>query len=281
MQVTVYTLAPMPRTTLLFLAAWPLVAVTARSRPPERDHGPAPTPPQDAASSGALAPGLWLDAERGIVALAAEVLVKEDLLEYLLVAPHGATHESLFVSAVSPTLVNAALLAAGAEPGLNARFAVGNEAGEEGEARVLAPEGPASARFLPYVCWQEDGEDYFLRVEDVVTNLASGRSMRRHPWIYLGSRLVPGDDGGPPVFLAEAEGNLINIAFFFEGNTLFTAALEACLSQTIWIGNRALLPARGTPVVLLFSRERLTQPPAGARGLRLALSERAQEARER
>ena len=217
--------------------------------------------------AGALSdPGVWLDAEQGLVGLRASVLIKEDLLEYLLVAPNGAAHESLFLTDVSPTLLNAMLLGAGAEAGSNARWEeVDPEDVEEGARpyRVLEPEGPPEARFLPYVAWREDGETYFFRVEDVLTNLATGRSMRRHPWIYLGSRMASMREGEPQRFLAEVEGNLINVAFFFEGNTLLTASLEACSSQTIWVGNQALLPPRETPVVLLFAREPLQVfPPA-------------------
>ena len=225
---------------------------------------------QDSPASARDRDSVWLDAERGIVALRAGVLVKEDLLEYLLVAPNGATHESLFLTEVAPSVVNAALLAAGAEPGENARWerqpTTQGKDGEvaRGEVRVFEPNGGPSARWLPYVAWREDGEDYFFRVEDLVTNLESGRSMRRHAWIYLGSRFAPvgsAASNGGDEFLADVEGNLVNISFFFEGNTLFTAALPACRSQTIWVGNRALLPERGTPVSLVFSRERLTGLP--------------------
>lgn len=229
--------------------------------------GPAPR-----AGAEQAAGGLWIDPARGIVALRAEVLVKEDLLEYLLVAAHGATHESLFVTDVAPTLLNAALLAAGAQPGRNASWEEVPGATGRDAYRVVPPDGDAPARFRPYVAWREDGEDYFFRVEDTVVNLESGRSMRRHDWIYLGSRFAGGEQGGEPEFLAQAEGNLINLSFFFEGNTLLTAALPACLSQTIWVGNRALLPERGSGVTLVLSRTPLGGLPpecrdaVGARG---------------
>ena len=88
--------------------------------------------------------------------------------------------------------------------------------------------------------------------------------MRRHRWVFLGSRMVqPRPDGdADEVFAADLEGNLINIAFFEQGNTLLTAALPECVEQTIWHPNCWLLPERGSPVELVFARERLiTCPP--------------------
>ena len=203
--------------------------------------------------------GMWIDAERGCVALQGSVLVRDDLLEYLLIAPHGAAHESLFSTEVSATLWNAALLGLGVVEGQNASW---EETGDEDDPyRIHVPRGEG-AELLPYVAWKEDGETYFFRTEDLIVDLATGRSMRRHPWIFLGSRIAPPKRGEEPRFLAELTGNLVNLAFFFEGNTIVTAAHPACVSQTIWVGNAALLPPRGTPVLLIFARERLAALPA-------------------
>ena len=65
------------------------------------------------------------------------------------------------------------------------------------------------------------------------------------------------------VFAADFEGNLVNIAFFEQGNTLLTAALPECIQQTIWLANGWLLPARGSSVELILSRQALTVLPEG------------------
>jgi len=84
--------------------------------------------------------------------------------------------------------------------------------------------------------------------------------MRRHRWVYLGSRIVQ-RRSGEEAFAAGLEGNLVNISFFSQGNTLITGALEECLSQSSWLPNAWLLPPRGSRVTLLFSRERLATLP--------------------
>lgn len=211
----------------------------------------------DASLAEALAKdGLVLDRAAGVLSLPAAVLVKNDLLEYLLVGPNGAAHESLFLTPVRPSLLNAALLLLGVEPGRNAYWRETGELDARGRPeRELHP--PLGDGFYLYAAWREGGETYFFRVEDLVRNLESGRSLRRHRWVYLGSRFQALKAGAPESFLADVEGNLVNLSFFFQGNTLLSAALEECAEQTIWAANEWLLPERGEPVRLFFAREPL------------------------
>ena len=201
--------------------------------------------------------GILLDLDAGAAAISAAVLVRDDLLEYLLVGPNGASHESLFLTETRPSLLNAALLALGVEPGTNARWEPIE--GTEGEHRVLPPEGGG---FLLYIAWREGEEVYFYRLDDLLSNLMTGRSMRRHRWVFLGSRFKSPKEGAPEEFVADLEGNLVNISFFFQGNTLLTAALPECLEQTIWVANPWLLPPRESQVRLVFAREPLSELPA-------------------
>jgi len=91
---------------------------------------------------------------------------------------------------------------------------------------------------------------------------ATGQTMRRHKWVYLGSRLVhPRENEAQEAFAADLEGNLVNIAFFEQGNTLLTSALPECLTQTIWMTNFWLVPPRESQVQIVFARERLAALP--------------------
>jgi len=211
--------------------------------------GPAPAG-EEALKAALGEAGISFAPRAGLVAVPAEVLVREDLLEYMLVGPNGATHESLLKTTVSPALLNAALVGLGVERGVNARWA---------EDAVQKPVGDG---FLLYCAWREDEEVYFFRVDDLVSNLGTGRSMRRHRWVYLGSRFASLSPGKPEVFIAATEENLINLCFFYQGNTLLTASLPECVDQTIWVANSWLLPERGTPLTLIFSRDVLTSLPA-------------------
>ncbi len=235
--------------------------------------GPAPTAQDPAADVAAklrevfAAEGVLLDVPRGYTSVPAEILVRGDLLEYLVVNPRGAVHESAFLTSVAASRINAALLALGAEPGRNARWQRKDPPPTLEEMRDGAPAydvtPPEGDGFYLYVAWKLDGETCFHRMEDLILDLRTGATMRRHRWVYLGSRMIKlrGDEG-QEAFAADLEGNLINIAFFEQGNTLLTGALPECIDQTVWQSNFWLLPERESPVELVFALERLVQCPA-------------------
>ncbi len=238
-----------PRARLFFA-----LSLLALSSPGVSARPQADVPQAGAELEQALAQeGLVLEREAGVLSVPAVVQIKNELLEYLLVGANGAMHESLFVTRVRPSLLNAALLLCGVEPGRNAHWEERSGVDERGRPnmQVYPPEGDG---FYLYVAWREAGETYFFRAEDLVRNLESGRSLRRHRWVYLGSRFLALKPGQPESFLADVEGNLINLSFFFQGNTLLTSAVEECFEQTIWAANEWLLPERGQPVRLFFAR---------------------------
>ncbi len=204
------------------------------------------------------AEGIGLDLEAGVVVIPADVVVKDDLLEYLLVGPRGAMHESLFATPVRPSLLNAALLSLGVEPGTNARWEEGELASGDPDVRLLLPQGGG---FLLYAAWREGDETYFFRLDDLVSNLDTGRSMRRHRWVFLGSRFKRPREDEPEVFVADLEQNLICLSFFYQGNTLLTAALPECQMQTIWVANPWLVPPRDSRVALIFAKQALERLP--------------------
>lgn len=231
--------------------------------------------------------GVDLDLAGGFVSVEAGVGTREQLLEYLLVGPGGATHESLLYTLVRPSLLNAAFLALGADPGKNANWV---ELTDEEAAAAIAdePEGtplpafrivpPHGDGFYLHAAWKEGDEVYFFRVEDLVANLATGRAMRRAPFVFLGSRMatISGmvhplherreDDEAVPdadeeIFLADFERNLINLIYFREGNTLLTAVHGDENRQDIWAANIWNVPETDQPLRLIFSRTPLDRVP--------------------
>jgi len=239
-----------------------------------------PLSPQEAQLVEAMAAqDVHLDPRAGLVAIPVDVAVRDELLEYVLVGPAGATHESLFVTPIKPSVLNLALLALGLEGGQNASWQPVEPQPTPEELRAGASAYtvtlPRGDELHPYVAWRQGDESYFYRLEDLLRNLLTGHSMRRHGWVYLGSRMIPplpGRDPSKPSppeeFAADVYQNLINVSFFRDGYTLLTTALTECVEQTIWMCNAWLLPERGSRLLLIFSRERLDSLPASlAEGL--------------
>jgi hypothetical protein len=243
--------------------------------PPAAQDKQTPQPAQPGQNLAALQQALaqheiWLEPGLDLCAIPARVLVRADPLEYVLVTRAGNGHESLLVTEARASELNVALLALGVQPGKNAVWTAREPAPTR--EQLLAGEPaysvtpPAGDGFLLYVAWKQGEELYFFRLDDLIRNLQSGRSMRRHSWVYLGSRSVASrKDPGKELFVADEEGNLVNLCFFEAGNTLLTGSLPECESQTIWVGNASLIPASGEPLLFLFSRKPLETCPAELR----------------
>jgi hypothetical protein len=246
--------------------------VQAQGETPRQD--PRPEDPRATLTRTLARADIHLDLGHGTIATLARVEVTDQLLEYLAVLPHGAAHEAMLVlggqrspedGVLWAEFLNTALLALGLEPGQNARWVEKDPAPSQDELRqgvsaydVFVPQG--DDLFL-YLAWREGQERYLYRLEDLIRDLERGRAMRRHAWVYLGSRLVDRGPDEPPAFAAGLEGNLINISFFAQGNTLITGALPECVNQTTWLPNAWILPPTGSDVLVIFARERLGALP--------------------
>ncbi len=247
------------------LAAAGLIGLVLRPAAQEPSGEPAPSAEEQQLVESLAARGVSFHPRAGLVAFPARVEVVDDLLEYFLVGPGGARHEAVLTTDVAASVINVALLALGAEPGQNASWRRKEPPPSEEEVRQGAIpyeiRAPAGDGFYLYAGWRRGAEEYLYRAEDLVRDLSTGQTMRRHRWVYLGSRLLPPDRSGTERFAADVYQNLVNVAFFSEGFTLLTAALPECLEQTIWMSNAWLLPERGASVLVVFARERLERAP--------------------
>lgn len=271
------------------LAAWGWLPASAGSPAGAVQE---PAPPTDAsAEDDALvaafgAAGVQVDRDAGALAFFARIEVLNDALEYLLVAPQGAVHESLFVTGTDPEVLAAAALAIGVAEGTNVDYVAVEPPPTREEVRAGARTHeiivPTGGEVYLYAAWREAAGPvdvatgtfpeetlHFHRIEDLLVDLNRGRTMRRHAWTWLGSRMVPGRaDGAPETFAATQSGNLACVTFFSQGDTLITAGLPECASQTSWRPNVWMIPDRGGEVLLLASPTELAGlPPSFAQAV--------------
>jgi len=271
-----------PLTLAIATLAVPTVLLASRL-----DAGP---PPPEAPQDGAAAPDdavreafaaarIQVDRDSRTLSFPATIEIRGEALEYLLVAPNGAVHESLFLTEVDPEVLAAAFLYVGATPGENVVYTPVDPPPTREEVRsgarthdVTLPEGEP---VYLYAAWKEPSGAYdeeaggypgetlfFHRVEDLVLDLERQRTLRRHGFVWLGSRMIPGARAGDPErFAATASGNLVCTTFFAEGDTLMTTSLPECISQTIWYPNDWMVPERGAEVMLFASLDELDALP--------------------
>tara|TARA_R110002095_G_scaffold79274_3_gene68133 strand:+ start:758 stop:1636 length:879 start_codon:yes stop_codon:yes gene_type:complete len=215
------------------------------------------------------AAGIEFDPDHSLVSIPAQVAITNDLLEYVLTAPHGASHESLFVTGIDPEVLNTALLALGVTPGTGTQWKRKSPAPPVEDIKAGTPASeivpPSGDGFYLYAGWTEGEDTYLRRIEDLVRNLDRGRTLRRHKFVYTGSSLTLATENRPEQFAASVTGNLINLSFFTAGATLLTGADPDCIKQTVWLANAWLMPPRGSDVRMIFSREPLEMIPAHVR----------------
>ena len=98
----------------------------------------------------------------------ATFLILDDWLEYLIVTPQGKSHESLFQTEVRPSLLNAAILALGLEPGERMQWVDRDPPPTEEEmeagVRPIVPVAPKGPELFLYAEWTSGDEVYRYRV---------------------------------------------------------------------------------------------------------------------
>lgn len=241
------------------------------------------TGPDDGVRAAFAAASIQVDRESRTLSFPATIEIRGEALEYLLVTPNGAVHESLFLTTADPEVLAAAFLYIGAKPGENVVYTPVEPPPTREEVRAGAPthdvQLPEGEPVYLYAAWREPAGAYdeeagaypdetlhFHRVEDLVLDLERQRTLRRHGFVWLGSRMIPGARAADPErFAAAATGNLICTTFFAAGDTLMTTSLPECISQTIWYPNDWMVPRRGGDVMLFASLDELDALPESYR----------------
>jgi hypothetical protein len=119
-------------------------------------------------------------------------------------------------------VLNAGMLALGVEKGTNATWEgrrARAHARRAAQGQAALPRRAALGRRLLYIyaAWREGGQVYYYRVDDLIANLKTGRSMVRHVWSSSAAPFIEPAPGKDEVFAADLEQNLVNLTFFLRG----------------------------------------------------------------
>ncbi|MEQ8768475.1 MAG: YdjY domain-containing protein [Planctomycetota bacterium] len=241
------------------LALAPLAA--AQEDEEKRDEGKKAPTAQEAIAQAKKAlmeelsgQGIRIDLDEKVIRFDAKICMDRGPAEYLLVGPGGATHESLLISGIQPSSLNAAIKALGLKQGENVRYVKKDPPPSEEELKageplyhIYPPEGDELEIFLT---WNADAQEKRHRAEECILNAVTEGPMPKTGWVYIASRFVEVEPGAGEVFIADLERNIISIYQFEVRNSILVNPLRDGGYDDIWFANPKLLPEVGTDVIV-------------------------------
>ncbi|MGE3173526.1 MAG: YdjY domain-containing protein [Planctomycetota bacterium] len=199
-----------------------------------------------------------VDLDAGTVTVPAVAIEPPDPIEYALIHRRGKKHEAMFFTESKPSVLNAALLLLGLEPGRNATYREKDppptlqEIENGADPVIVTP--PEGTPFWITVKWTgADGKVEQHCIEDLIGDLTTQEAVQDASWIYLGGRMARLYKDDPEVFVADFEGNLVSVCYLSPDNHLGTMRHERARDDQNWWLTR-LMPPVGTEVEFVFHR---------------------------
>lgn len=194
-----------------------------------------------------------LDQNKRTLSFPAKVNMDNGALEYLLVTPHGSTHESLLVAEVQPNDVHFAMLLLGAQgAGILAPAPDAKPPAQIDATYLQTAPKLKGDRVTLLVKWRQDGAEKTVPVESWIANLKTAKPMAKGPWIYTGSMF------SEERFQAQTEG--VFAAVITNPSALINNPREGSDNDQIWTVNEKTVPRAETPVEFIIQLEALAKP---------------------
>jgi hypothetical protein len=213
-----------------------------------------------------IAPGVFeiglvkLDEKTRIATVPAKVNMVDGLVEYLMVTPQGAVHESVLVSDAQPQDLHMAMLALGAK-GMGQDKS--GKAPERIDAAYLAKAPKLTGDQLTLsVTWKgADGQEQTAPVEKwIVRRVPVPRKPSKvvpaevGPWLYTGSYFYENR------FLAQNEGVFASVVTY--PSALINNPRNGANDDHMWFINTNTIPPKDTAVTLTIKLEPAAVPAA-------------------
>jgi hypothetical protein len=183
------------------IAAPPTQPSEAPAEEEETPPKPLPPPPE-VEGLKRLGPevDVWLDAKNKRVVMVGEICRREGQLEMFACLKNSKEHESIVAIKTQAFIVNAALIALGANPGQPVRFRPEFKPASGPEVEVT-------------VHWTDaEGKRRQVRAQEWIRHIKTGKAME-HPWVFAGSGFWIDQNTGEQHFMAE-DGDLICVSNF-------------------------------------------------------------------
>ena len=206
-----------------------------------------------------IAPGILeigavrLDKNAGTVAFPAKINMDDGLIEYLMVSPDGATHESVLVSDVPPQEVHMAMVLLGAKGMAQPQ---NGKAPERIDAEFLANAPKLTGdRISLVVKWKDkDGKEQSAPPERwLVRKIFEAKKPSKvvtaedGPWLYTGSYFYENR------FAAQSEGAFASVVTL--PSALINNPRTGSNDDHVWFVKKEAVPPVGTPVEFIIKLE--------------------------
>jgi hypothetical protein len=185
-------------------------------------------------------------------------------IEYVVVSDGGNTHEALILIKATPSVLNAALLSLGLNPGKTISSRLKDpppskedvDSGKESPYEIIPPTGRKVYIYVSCETWKERPIRF---LEDLLLDQRTGRPMERVGWIYVGSRFAQVLQGRKREvkFMADMERNIVASYLKGFGNCIFDLnSTEGINDSLLDVNPDDALPI-GSKITLTFSLDPL------------------------
>ena len=220
--------------------------------------------PPDFPKPKEVAPGVFeigqvrLDKNASTVVFPAKVNMDDGLVEYLLVKPDAAVHESVLTSEVQPQEVHMAMLLLGAK-GMQKPEGASPVTQINAEYLATAPKLTGDRITLTAKWKDKDGKEQSAPAERWLTRkIFVPKKPVKYvpaedgPWLYTGSFFHEGR------FVAQGDGTFVSLVTY--PSALMNNPRTGSTDDHIWFVNKGAVPPVGTPVEFCIKLEPQLQP---------------------
>jgi hypothetical protein len=189
--------------------------------------------------------GVHIDKAHRTVTFPAEINMTQGMLEYLIVADTGKTHESLLSTKLQPYDIQVAMLLLGVKPSGKSDM---EPPAQINRAYLATAPALTGASVGLYLDWKDAGGPHHARAEDMIWNLQQNAVMTEGPWTYNGSEMYDGR------FLAQIDGSVT--ALVRDSAALMNNPRPGNDDDQIWEVRSQIVPPEGTPVTVTIELEK-------------------------
>ncbi|MFM2196676.1 MAG: hypothetical protein RLZZ505_108 [Verrucomicrobiota bacterium] len=173
------------------------------------------------------------------------VNMREGFLEFLVVHEHGAVHESLFRTSVSPTHINLALTLLRYKASKEFYRILDKDGKVTEKFHEVPEETRRAARLEILVEYEKDGETKRISANEWVRHETTAKSMPPSHWVYGGSDFYQGN------YIPEGSGQIA--AIFITDTAIINFPGDDNTNDEVWTVMSERIPDLETKVTLVIA----------------------------